>query len=94
MITECEKWERQRTMAACPFLSSPGQVRLEFLQQRREENGAKTKCWGKYRTLGATQDISKPQPVHSTAHSVVVWQLLNGTWWREARWTSQEKKNH
>lgn len=40
----------------------------------------------KYRTLEATHFILKPQPVHSTAHSVVVRQLLDGACWRNTDW--------
>lgn len=81
-------------MAAYPVLTSPGHIQLELLQQKREENGAEMRLWGKYGTLGAMRDILKPQPVHSTAQSVVVGQLFDGPWWREARGGNQEKKNH
>ena len=66
-------------MTTCLFLSLIGQVRLELLQQRREENGAKMKYRGKDEHSEHCKTSSEPQPVHSTAHSVVVWQLLNGT---------------
>lgn len=39
----------------------------------------------KHGTHGATRRlILKSQPVHGTAHSVVVGKLLDGAWWREA----------
>lgn len=49
----------------------------------QEESSLRSTRW-KNRTLGAAELILKPQPVHGTAHSIVVRQLLNGAWWREA----------
>lgn len=83
MKTECKRRERQRTMAACLVSSPPG----------HSQGGEKTRYGGDTEHLEQGGDVLKPQPVHSTAHSVVVGQLLDGTWWREARGTNQAKRN-
>lgn len=42
----------------------------------------------KHETRGAKRQlILKPEPVHGTAHSVVVRQLLNGACWTETEGT-------
>lgn len=67
-------------------LNSSNKRREGKMVPRRERR------WGEIpKHFGATPAISKPQPVHGAAHSVVVRQLLDGTWRREARRTNQEK---
>lgn len=61
-------------MAACAVKPTRGQSSGVNSCSDDEESGLRSrmKMRRKHRTLGATQLILKPQPVHGTAHSIVV----------------------
>lgn len=66
--------EKRGWMAACAVKPTCGQS--SGVHSRRDDGSKalRMKMRSKHRTLGAIQHlILKPQPVHGTTHSVVVW---------------------